>query len=99
MEGEAVKLRKTVVELFECLRKRHDPETTFWIDMLFINQQDLDERNSQVTMIADIFSSAGDVISWLGEADDMSKTVLEYLNRNTNYHTDTPTQITESQAD
>ena len=99
VEGEIIKLRKTVVDLFDCLRKRYGPETMFWIDMLCINQRNLDERNSQVTMMADIFSSAVDVISWLGEADDLSTTTFRHLKRNVQLYTDSYTQIIGSQAE
>jgi hypothetical protein len=39
----------------------------FVIDTLCINQEDIDERNSQVQMMASIFSSAKMVLSWLGD--------------------------------
>lgn len=97
VEGEVVKLRKTVAELFDCLRQRYGPRRCSGL-ICCINQHNLDERNSQVTMMADIFASAVDVISWLGEADDLSKVLFQHLKRNTQCHTASSTQITESQA-
>ncbi|RYP74040.1 hypothetical protein DL771_003229 [Monosporascus sp. 5C6A] len=44
--------------------------TPLWVDAVCINQQDLDERRHQVTMMRDIYASAERVIIWLGEEDD-----------------------------
>ena len=43
--------------------------TRLWVDAICINQDDLDERGSQVRFMAEIYSSAEAVISWLGRAD------------------------------
>jgi hypothetical protein len=37
-----------------------------WIDSICINQEDLQERNSQVRMMGEIYSNAAAVILWLG---------------------------------
>ncbi|RYP07132.1 hypothetical protein DL764_002679 [Monosporascus ibericus] len=44
--------------------------SALWVDAICINQQDLDERRHQVTMMRDIYASAERVIIWLGEEDD-----------------------------
>jgi hypothetical protein len=41
-----------------------------WIDALCINQKDLDERASQVGLMGQIYSTAAEVLVWLG--NDMS---------------------------
>ncbi|KAI8303540.1 hypothetical protein K4K59_013236 [Colletotrichum sp. SAR11_240] len=38
-----------------------------WIDIIYINQEDLVERNSQVLRMSSIYKSAREVIVWLGE--------------------------------
>lgn len=38
-----------------------------WVDAICINQEDIEERNSQVAMMADIYEGAEAVLSWLGE--------------------------------
>lgn len=38
----------------------------FWIDAICINQEDLAERSQQVQLMGDLFSSAEEVIIWLG---------------------------------
>ncbi|RYP44776.1 hypothetical protein DL768_008787 [Monosporascus sp. mg162] len=44
--------------------------TALWVDAVCINQQGLDERRHQVTMMRDIYASAERVIIWLGVEDD-----------------------------
>ncbi|KAM7182701.1 Heterokaryon incompatibility protein (HET) domain containing protein [Rhypophila sp. PSN 637] len=41
-----------------------------WIDALCINQEDLDERTSQVRLMHMIFNCADAVFAWLGNMDD-----------------------------
>lgn len=43
-----------------------------WIDAISINQNDIEERNHQVAMMRDIYTSAESIIVWLGlaEGDD-----------------------------
>lgn len=43
-----------------------------WVDVLCINQEDLAEKNHQVEMMREIFSSAELVIAWLGSAGEDS---------------------------
>jgi hypothetical protein len=54
-----------------------------WVDALCINQMDLDERASQVLLMGHIFSSAMEVIIWLGPPrigfDDMVWGAMEFL--------------------
>lgn len=38
-----------------------------WIDAICINQQDMDERHSQVILMGDIYAFASEVIVWLGK--------------------------------
>jgi hypothetical protein len=45
------------------------PLVDLWVDALGINQADLDDKNYQVPMMGEIYSSALDVIVWLGESD------------------------------
>jgi hypothetical protein len=53
-------------------------ERTLWVDALCINQQDLHERNHQVSRMRDIYLNADTVIAWLGEpTDDTEKAIQE----------------------
>lgn len=53
--------------------------TIFWVDAVCINQEDLDERRQQVSMMRDIYASADRVVIWLGDADDESDGVFDAL--------------------
>lgn len=45
---------------------------TFWIDAICINQGDIRERATQVTLMGDIYRDAKEVVVWLGPAADNS---------------------------
>ncbi|KAK4446257.1 heterokaryon incompatibility protein-domain-containing protein [Podospora aff. communis PSN243] len=44
-----------------------------WVDMVCINQEDVDERNSQIRIMGRIFESARTVIGWLGAEANLSR--------------------------
>ncbi|KAI1207184.1 heterokaryon incompatibility protein-domain-containing protein [Annulohypoxylon truncatum] len=50
-----------------------------WIDAICINQQDNDEKSSQVQMMPDIYAKAKRVDIWLGEADETSDFIMRWL--------------------
>ena len=49
-------------------RLRHsDRPRILWVDFLCINQEDVDERSSQVSLMQDIYTDSQRVLIWLGE--------------------------------
>ena len=60
------------------LRHATQPQT-FWIDALCINQEDLDERASQVLIMQRIYHKSTMVKLWLGETSDHSNEGFEVL--------------------
>lgn len=46
--------------------RRVGQSRTLWIDAICINQNDVDERSHQVAMMAEIYTNASKVVSWLG---------------------------------
>lgn len=50
-----------------------DSDRRFWIDAICINQDDIDERSIQVSMMADIFRNAVRTIAYVGESDEASR--------------------------
>lgn len=54
-------------------------EKYLWIDQLCINQSDVDERNSQVSLMRRIYKKAHNVHVWLGEESDTSRTAIDLL--------------------
>ncbi|TVY88090.1 Heterokaryon incompatibility protein 6,OR allele, partial [Lachnellula willkommii] len=51
------------------LRLREVGETAIWIDAICINQLDDDEKSVQISMMVDVYSSAAEVIVWLGRSE------------------------------
>lgn len=59
--------------LYEALRQLRQRAATIWlwVDAICINQADIAERNEQVSLMKKVYSSAANVLVWLGpEADD-----------------------------
>ena len=64
------------------LRDAHDHDLLLWIDAVCINQTDIPERNTQVSMMADIYSRASALAIWLGEGDEKEDRIaLQMLQR------------------
>ena len=58
------------------------PADYLWIDAICINQEDDDEKSSQVSMIFEIYSVAQSVVVWL---DEDTFPALEVLSFSRNY--------------
>ena len=63
-----LKRKKSMTE-----RQYKQPFRRLWIDALCINQDDLDERTSQVQLMWSIFGKAWKILAWLGEESEDSK--------------------------
>ena len=50
-----------------------------WVDALCINQEDDEERNTQVAMMQDIYQKAERVVVWLGEGTHQSNTGMDFV--------------------
>ena len=50
-----------------------------WIDAVCINQQDLNERSSQVAFMTDIYELASSVVVWLGRHDNHSRRAMPLI--------------------
>lgn len=50
-----------------------------WVDAICINQSNLLERNEQVALMHKIYSQACNVLIWLGEGDEYSDELFDYL--------------------
>ncbi|KAH8645843.1 heterokaryon incompatibility protein-domain-containing protein [Xylariales sp. PMI_506] len=62
------------------LRNKED-DRCLWIDAVCINQDDMEERNSQVLLMRSIYRSASKVVVWLGEDADDSDLVFPLCQR------------------
>ncbi|ERF72105.1 hypothetical protein EPUS_02896 [Endocarpon pusillum Z07020] len=56
----------------------------FWIDAICINQQDVPERNAQVSMMGNIYKQATCVLAWLGWPQGWDPTMTFNFIRNCN---------------
>ena len=54
-------------------------ERVLWIDQICINQNDIEERNQQVSRMGQIFHKPQHVIVWLGLADDETSKIWQLL--------------------
>lgn len=80
LNGESLPISQTIRTLFYALSKTESElRLTMWIDALCINQEDMAERESQVLMMGNVFSSATKVFLWLGEGDVTSATAFRSL--------------------
>lgn len=66
---------------YEALQQIRDESSTraLWVDAICINQADPIERAQQVAMMGDIYTSACNVINWLGPSTSSSTFGLEFL--------------------
>lgn len=58
------------------VRKRPD---WLWVDAVSINQEDQNEKASQIEMLHDIFQRAAEILAWIGNAEDKSKLAIETI--------------------
>lgn len=56
-------------------------ERLIWADALCINQTDIVERNAQVRIMGEIYTSATSTLIWLGEVDGHVARAMEWLQR------------------
>ncbi|KAF0316000.1 heterokaryon incompatibility protein [Colletotrichum asianum] len=56
-------------------------QRTLWIDSVCVSQGDVIERTSQVALMPEIYSSAAEVLVYLGLATDSSNLALEAISR------------------
>ncbi|KAF2266543.1 HET-domain-containing protein [Lojkania enalia] len=54
-------------------------DTAWWIDQICINQQDIEERSSQVSLMRRIYKRATSVSVWLGESSPDSSRAIDLL--------------------
>jgi hypothetical protein len=55
---------------------KNDQNIVLWVDTICVNQSNLVERGNQVKIMGDIYRSATQAISWLGEATDMDEQAI-----------------------
>ncbi|KAK4163277.1 heterokaryon incompatibility protein-domain-containing protein [Cladorrhinum sp. PSN259] len=74
VDGKLLRIKRTAWDVLEALASRSE---LLWIDSVCIDQTNTDERNHQVSMMKDIYSSAEKVYAWLGRGTPESLTVMD----------------------
>ncbi|PMD36727.1 HET-domain-containing protein [Hyaloscypha variabilis F] len=61
--------------------RQPDADLSLWVDALCINQEDIPERNEQVSRMGTLYNQAEEVIVWLGPRKDDSDTAVSAIKR------------------
>jgi Heterokaryon incompatibility protein (HET) len=69
--------------LLSALRRLRLPDVprVFWIDAICINQEDIEERNRQVSLMREIYQKAQQLFIWLGPGDSYSTAAVNVMRR------------------
>ncbi len=78
INGKFFRLRPNLWACLKRLQRLKDP-TSIWIDAICINQNDIPERNQQISVMSKIYSQAEVVIAWTGDDPSGSLQPLERL--------------------
>ncbi|KAK4219498.1 heterokaryon incompatibility protein-domain-containing protein [Rhypophila decipiens] len=78
-EGKELYITQNLFDALSTLRIQ--PNTFLWVDAICINQNDLEERSSQVAMMGSIYARARYTIVWLGKPDHCSEVVHGLLQK------------------
>lgn len=76
--GQRLALTKNLLNAIRRFRRKSEI-VTLWIDQISINQEDLEERNSQVQLMGKIYKSAANVLIWLVDEADKSSMATEII--------------------
>jgi hypothetical protein len=81
LRGMTVQVREN---LWQALYHLRPPDTSLqlWVDAICINQEDISERNEQVSRMGAIYNLATEVIVWLGPHKDRSKLAITFIQDN-----------------
>lgn len=81
LDQQIISTRKNLYEFLHSLTTTFSGPIRVWVDYLCINQDDLDERNSQVAMMGRIYAAADSVYAWLGPSTLESQQVYDFVDR------------------
>lgn len=77
--SEKIYVRPNLHLALNCLRMG-SKSRILWIDALCINQDDIPERNIQVSMMGSIYRNAHSTVIWLGAGDSASNLAFDAMN-------------------
>ncbi|KAK5115392.1 hypothetical protein LTR85_009852 [Meristemomyces frigidus] len=79
-ESFYIPIRRNLEAALRQLRDTEQP-SFWWIDALCINQDDGDEKSSQIPLMSLIYSKAVSVCVWLGSEDATSAQAIAFINK------------------
>ncbi|KAF5876593.1 putative heterokaryon incompatibility protein [Botrytis fragariae] len=79
-DGQELRVKANLAAALERLRWADDSRW-MWIDAICIDQENIPERNQQVTMMRDIYALADRVLIWIGDELAYSKQAFEALSK------------------
>ena len=80
-------------------QSQNEPETLIlWVDCICINQNDENEKSTQVSKMADIYKHAEGVWIWLGKANEDSSIGMDFVSRIPGLERDTGFSVKGSSA-
>jgi hypothetical protein len=78
LDGTSVPVAVSLYEALMAVRQKRE-DTLVWVDALSIDQQNTNERASQVRLMGQIYSKAVQVAIWLGPEADESALAVQLL--------------------
>ncbi|KAF2265198.1 hypothetical protein CC78DRAFT_208662 [Lojkania enalia] len=81
LEGHLFKVPHSVESILRRFRATTTKHQLIWIDFLSINQQDSEDKISQIKRMQTIFSSAGSVVVHLGDGSPDSDLAMDLINK------------------
>jgi hypothetical protein len=82
VNGQIVKVTRNLEAALRVLREKVTIQAgcKLWIDAICINQADLVEKGREIGRMRTIYRKAADVVVWLGEGDEESDLVYDFIN-------------------
>lgn len=78
LDGIQIQVRENLWQALCHLRQR-DVSIRLWVDAICINQEDIPERNHQVSKMGALYNQAEEVIVWLGPRKDGSDIAMTFI--------------------
>lgn len=81
VNGVDMKVPRNLGEALKALRDLNETRLgmCYWVDSLSINQNDEDEKKTQIKRMRDIYSQARAVVAWLGQAESEDELAVETM--------------------
>ncbi|KAK0124903.1 hypothetical protein ONS96_008781 [Cadophora gregata f. sp. sojae] len=80
LDGKSFRVTTNLARALRHLRDGQKPRT-LWIDAICIDQQNAEERSSQILLMRDVFQRASKVVVWLGESTMASKASFSLIRK------------------